>query len=74
MLGLALVLAFFALLILLPLTTSARVLRVSRELDEMRERIARLEALSSGAIARATTTSAASACVGRGREHTRRRT
>ena len=49
MLGLTLVLAFLALLILLPLTTSARVLRVSRELDEMRERIARLEALSSGA-------------------------
>jgi uncharacterized membrane protein len=37
-------LAFVALLILLPLTTSMRVLRATREIDELRDRIALLEA------------------------------
>jgi len=36
-------LSFLALLVLLPLTTSMRLLRVSRELEELRERFAALE-------------------------------
>lgn len=44
MFALVLALSFIALLILLPLTTSARLLRVSRELEELRDRFAALEA------------------------------
>ena len=43
MFELVVALAFVALLVLLPLTTSMRVLRVSREIDELRQRIALLE-------------------------------
>jgi uncharacterized membrane protein len=38
------VMSFIALLVLLPLTTSMRLLRLSREVEELRERIAALEA------------------------------
>lgn len=50
------IMSFIALLILLPLTTSMRLLRLNREVEELRERIATLEGLS--AVARSGSTRA----------------
>jgi uncharacterized membrane protein len=41
--GLALVLALLVLIIILPLTTSLRVLRLTREVEELREHVAQLQ-------------------------------
>ena len=56
MFELVVALTFVALLILLPLTTSMRVLRATREIDELRERIALLEAQLRGELAPPTRT------------------
>jgi uncharacterized membrane protein len=42
-------LSFLALLVLLPVTTSMRLLRISRELEEIRERLAAVESRFAGA-------------------------
>jgi uncharacterized membrane protein len=64
--GFVIALSFIALLLLLPLTTSMRTLRISRELEELRERLAALESQLNALVERAARAQSAEGAAGVG--------